>query len=628
MVQLQPCERFFSFDESIKLKLNIFTEKEKKHKQITIKEYISFISALGFDTNSITTKLAVKRIKLTDSINCTIDEINWLRFSQYDIINGTTHKPDWYLSDKKYYSRDLKIETIIKQHLNCQFSKRKHKKIKERSPETNIFYKIEKTYGLSRSPKATVIAFDIDSHPKTITQLQECKENAQQILVSLIKKLDRIPCYIERSKNGGFHVFFKLDEIITKKVHKDIKQWIKQSDINVEINSQNGIFQLPNSIYYEPGEIIIDNDNLKFNPLTIKDAISTFIEITKDKKNIIPKEFFIINKEAIKNDLPCDYDVEQVIRELEENRRKNIYENNYILNNKNAQINTNENSLYFGWHERCNVWFNQGKIFTFYRKANGDFLQFQKLIRQYDQGSEDLKKADSDTIILNAFDWAKQHIKDIPNNIHQTGISPEFISNINYIETYYPELKKILKQFSQQFCKLYLSSSYTKEKRFKTTVKVVEHLFLEIFGRLIFEEKTNFKRKISDYIPLTEKKKEELEQGTIFYFHRLSLYLKTIYPNINIRKIIRICIKNNSFFDEFSQIHFDTFSIQKRYKLKDFLSLNNIVSFIKLSLEKIKKKISLTSFIIILIYVKVFYRGFEENKKKNIMKYKLLENFG
>ena len=93
MVQLQPCERFFSFDESIKLKLNIFTEKEKKHKQITIKEYISFISALGFDTNSITTKLAVKRIKLTDSINCTIDEINWLKYWENNKNNNFSKEP-------------------------------------------------------------------------------------------------------------------------------------------------------------------------------------------------------------------------------------------------------------------------------------------------------------------------------------------------------------------------------------------------------------------------------------------------------------------------------------------------------------------------------------------------------
>ncbi len=623
MIQLHPCERFFSFDESIKLKLNIFTEKEKKHKQLTIEDYIYFIYFLGFDIDQFTTKIAVKRIKLTDSVNCTIDEINWLRFSRYDSMNETTHKPEWFLSDKKYYSKDLKIETIVKQHLNCQFSKRKHRKIKGRSPETNIFYKIEKTYGLSRSPNADVIAFDIDSHPKNKAQLQECKEKAQQILISLIKKLDKTPCYIERSKNGGFHVFFKLDTTITKDVHKNIKQWIKQSNIKVEINSQNSVFQLPNSIYYEPGKIILDNDTIKFIPLNMKEAAYTFLEVIKDKTNIISKDFFIINNE-IKEKKPIK--TKQTFFDLENNNKK-IYENIYISNNKNVQINTN--SLYFGWHERCKVWFNEGKIFTFYRLANGNFNEFKKLIQQYDTGSEDLQKNNANSIIFNAFHWAKQNIKEISNNIHHTCTSPKFISNIKYVEKYHPELKKILKQFSQQFCKLYLSSTYTKEKRFKTTIKIVEHIFLEIFGRIIFEEKTNFQRKISNNIPLTKEKKEELEQGTIFYFNQLSLYLKTLYPHINIRNIIRICIKNTSFFNEFSQIHFNTFSIQKRYKLKEFLSLDNIVSFIKLNLKKIiKKYLHHHYFIITLIYVKVFYGGNEENKKKDIMKYKLLENFG
>jgi hypothetical protein len=303
------------------------------------------------------------------------------------------------------------------------------------------------------------MAIDIDSHNEN--EEQQALEKLKNILDYFKQK----PVVLERSKNGGFHVFYRFKYPLDWREKKYIID-----KFNVEVRSETKIFRLPLSASYMPVKKI--NKDFTFEYFTTFQEFFDDFEENKDHHET--NNYYCFDGIGGTFDFA---DMKEQIGIRKEQKPAKLFENTYNNQNFNKVQNT---EFYYGAGTRCYIWYTKGALFYWYKKANGDFEHFKDLLLEFDQGSRDLNSYKKDKIIEEAFNWAEKNVKQLM--FTKTQIS--YISNSHYCDD---SLQNIIKKLAKEF---YFSSEYKVTKKAynisEKSIESIETLFSEIFG--IFSE--------------------------------------------------------------------------------------------------------------------------------------------
>lgn len=229
--------------------------------------------------------------QLTHQLQNTCDMLGYDLNSEYIYTTINRDKYVWQTTvNNKYRTKEYNFDTkkydYIEKEYNFHDLILKHcfpLELKNKKKHTNTHYIQENIWGSSLKQESDIIVFDIDCHKGNSLQ-------AYQELMSLIDYFKEY-IYLEKSYEGGFHLYIKLDNQYDMIAKKRLLEKLKK-EINLECTELPSRIRFPFSYHYES----CDKDFEIFNPVDSMDIIKhnydnqtgyVIKEIKEDRK-VIP----------------------------------------------------------------------------------------------------------------------------------------------------------------------------------------------------------------------------------------------------------------------------------------------------------------------------------------------------
>ena len=538
----------------------INTKKSIDYKSLDLKKQKNLLYKLGFNLTS--NRIQGNKYIREDN---NILSVEWTRHDQNDVNSGLIYN---YTSSGKEFFIPININSVIKKHYSTsQSSNRKYHPVSKLKGTNRLrideytasaAQKIKHVHGISMHPSRSVICFDIDSHPEgnSRNDFLLANNNANHTFKCLLKELNyHNPIFTEISQLGGIHVYYCFDQPISD---DEISIWLKyfneKYSTSLETSHTNKVFQLPDSVFYCPIYFTnLDNQNISFEYYTSTESYQN---------------------DVLQYNSPLSYNNFLSIF-LHEKRFKNIkvplYNNTY-----KKKSDFNKDHFYFGSGYRVDTIFRSGLGFFAFKNSNLNFDLFKNEIISYDMGSKDFSSKNSNNIMFSVFSWIKDHYND---NYNTNNSSNSILSNDDFLTSSSINYISILSNLLND---RYFSYNY--KKCIHDNKKTLNHLLLFIFGRISFEQSTNFKRKVSKFATLTSEKKSEYETGYIFY-REIRDYIKDSNNiTLDIRKVwntLMSALVDLKIFKEYKHhCSIPGYEIQKRWLLLTNNDINSILTTI------------------------------------------------
>lgn len=502
----------------------------------------STCNMLGYDLNSEFIYTTVNRDKYVwqTTIN------NKYRTKEY---NFDTKKYDYV--EKEYNFHDL----ILKHCFPLE--------LKNKKRQTNTHYVHENIWGSSLKQESDIIVFDIDCHKGNTLQ-------SYQELMSLIDYFKEY-IYLEKSYEGGFHLYIKLnakyDMIAKRKLFENIKK-----EINLECTELPSRVRFPFSYHYEP----CDKDFETFNPVDSMDII---------KHNYDNQHGYIIKE--LKEDKKVIPIISAIYERTRQSKIKHITPDEFL--------NITDIVIYEGY--RNEPMLQICRISNFNNWTREETLH---VIRNLDNGSKDLSKW-GDTKLLKVIET----MKNKSTIYYQESIStkPEtFISNIDYV----PTVLKTNIENKQFIDNIITNCNYriTELNRYKFTI-----ILKEMIGAILYDCKNN-------RITINDKNNKYIigKQFSAQY----AILMKKYYPEFSstdVHGIIKSILKDSGLFTQYKS-NIRGWSFNPNFKEGNFCKQYDFINNKK---HILFKDINIVLYIIIML--------FKSLNKTNNIKLLIIQDF-
>lgn len=435
------------------------------------------------------------------------DEWKW-----QSTINYKYNKYVWNYKIKEYENISLHYdlsEHILKHCFPLELKNNTPKKtnwISNQEDKIGAHYIEYDMCGCSLKELSNIIVFDIDCH----------NGNTLQTYSELLSLIDYFKeyLYLERSYEGGFHLYIKLDKEYDFFYKKKLLQELKDK-FNLQCTELPTRMRFPFSYHYES----CDKDFEIFNPIQSLKII---------KNNYNNQKGFSLEIKEIKKVIPI---ISSIYSRQRQSKIKHITPEEFLHNNEidksKEKINIfkgyrNDPMLKICQISNFNNWTDEETLF---------------IIKQIDQGSKDLARW-SDDIVLKVI--SKMRSKSTIYYQESISCKPEkFISNIELLPDW---LQSSLsdEQFVDSIiikCKYKLTD--LNRKKFTTALQ-------EMFGSILYDCKNN-------RTTLNSKSKKYLigKQFSSQYAQLMNKYYSEQFNSVDFHSIIKAILKYSELFSQF-----------------------------------------------------------------------------